>query len=230
MKKYQGIFIDSSIPSEISKYYAMGFIRGVTTNPTILSKDGLKGGFGAIKNRIKEISELVKPYPVSVELLTNDPKEMFSQALELHAINPNVVIKVTIHGPNGELDNLKIIKDLEANSIPVNATAMMNAQQCLLAAMSGASYISLFCGRINNIGYDSKAELKKIRLLIDKFNLDAKIIACSLREIINISDWFISGADIVTIPPVFYKQLIVHPYSKETIQMFLKDASSLLKK
>ncbi len=224
----KGIFIDTSITSEISKYHQMGFIRGVTTNPTIMAKDGLKGGYEEIKNRTKEISDLVMPYPVSVELLTNEVSQMFDQAKDLAQINKNIVIKVTIHGPNGELDNLKLIKELEENKIPVNATAMMNSQQSLIAAMSGASYVSIFCGRVNNMGYDSREEVKKTRILLDKFNLKANIIACSLREVINVTDWFISGADIVTIPPEFFESLIIHPYSKETIKMFLSDSFKLM--
>lgn len=224
----KGIFIDTSITSEIKKYCQMGFIRGVTTNPTIMSKDGLKGGYEEIKKRTKEISDLAMPYPVSVELLTNDTSQMYEQAKDLASINENIVIKVTIHGPNGELDNLKLIKELEENQISVNATAIMNSQQSLFAAMSGASYVSIFCGRVNNMGYDSREEIKKTRILLDKFNLKSNIIACSLREVINVTDWFIAGADIVTIPPQFFDALIIHPYSKETIKMFLSDSDKLM--
>ncbi len=226
----QGIFIDSSITSEIKKYFEMGFLRGVTTNPTIMAKDGLKGGYEEVKNRSKEISDLVKPFPVSIELLTNDVSKMYDQAKDFASINENVVIKVPIHGPKGELDNLKLIKELEESKIAVNATAMMNCQQSLFAAMSGASYISIFCGRVNNMGYESKEELSKTRKILDNFKLKSKIIACSLREVINVTDWFLAGADIVTIPPSFFRQLIVHPYSKETIQMFLNDANKIVDK
>lgn len=226
----QGIFIDSSVTSEIKKYFEMGFIRGVTTNPTIMAKDGLKGGYDEVKNRAREISDLVKPYPVSIELLTNDIDEMYKQAKEFASINENIVIKVTIHGPNGELENLKLIKELEENQISVNATAMMSCQQSLFAAMAGASYVSIFCGRVNNMGYNSREELSKTKKIIDKFKLKSKIIACSLREVINVSDWFLAGADIVTIPPSFFRQLIVHPYSKETVQMFLDDANKIIEK
>lgn len=226
----KGIFIDTSITSQISKFHEMGFIRGVTTNPTIMKKDGLEGGYQEIKNRIKEISDLIKPYPVSVELLTNEVNKMFDQAKDLASINENIVIKVTIHGPNGELDNLKLIKELEENQILVNATAIMNCQQCLFAAMSGASYVSIFCGRVNNMGYDSREEIKKTKVLIDKFSLKSNIIACSIREVINVTDWFIAGADIVTIPPKFFEELIIHPYSKETIEMFLSDSKKLMNK
>ncbi len=230
MNLNEGIFIDTSITSELRKYHQMGWVRGITTNPTIMAKDGLKGGYEEVKNRIKEISNLVMPYPVSVELLTNEVNKMFDQAMDLASINQNIVIKVTIHGPKGELDNLKLIKELEENEISVNATAIMNCQQSLIAAMSGASYVSIFCGRVNNMGYDSREEIKKTKILLDKFKLKSKIIACSLREVINVTDWFIAGADIVTIPPKFFEGLIIHPYSKETIKMFLSDSDKLMNK
>ena len=228
MNEYKGIFIDSSKVAEIKHFYDMGFVRGVTTNPTIMSKDGLSGGYEAIKSKAKEISNLVMPYPVSIELLNNNLKEMFEQAKNFAEINKNIVIKVPIHGPEGELSNLNLIKELEENSISVNATAIMNCQQALFAAFSGATYVSIFCGRVNNMGYDSTLELKKTRTLVDKFKLKTNIIACSLREGINVPDWFLAGADIVTIPPQFISKLLINPYSKETIKMFLNDANKLI--
>ena len=99
---------------------------------------------------------------------------MYDQAKDFASINENVVIKVPIHGPKGELDNLKLIKELEESKIAVNATAMMNCQQSLFAAMSGASYISIFCGRVNNMGYESKEELSKTRKILTILNLNRR--------------------------------------------------------
>ena len=223
----KGIFIDSSITREIQKYFDMGVIRGVTTNPTIMLKDGVKGGLNGIKDKSIEIASLVHPYPVSVEVLSNDPVQMMEQAQEFSQWAPNINVKITIHGPHGELENLEVVHQLESSGVRVNVTAMMSAQQCFLAAQAGASFISLFCGRINNMGYDSRVEIKKIRGLVEDFSLRSRIIACSVREAINVTQWLESGAHIVTVPPPFFPAMLVHPYSKETVQMFLDDAAQL---
>jgi len=222
------IFIDSSIISEIEKYYEMGIIRGVTTNPTIMLKDGITGGMVGIKERSIQIAKLVDPYPVSVEVMTNEPLKMIEQAVEFSSWADNINIKITIHGPAGETDNVRIIHELETkHDVRVNATAMMSAQQCLLAAMAGASYVSIFGGRVNNMGYNSCEEVKKLRRLLDNFNLKSKIIVGSTREVLNIIEWLDAGAHIVTAAPSLLEGMIIHPYSKETVQMFLNDAKKL---
>ncbi len=220
------IFLDTSNIEEIKKYHAMGIVRGVTTNPTILNKEGVSGGFDGIKKRTFEIARLVDPYPVSVEVTTNDPNVMIEQSREMSGWAKNIVVKVTIHGPKGELDNLGVIHEMETKmNIRVNVTAMMSAQQCFLAALAGASYVSLFGGRVNNMGYNCIDEIKKLRFLLDRYQLKARIILASTREILNVIEWLCAGADIVTVLPQFIEGMIVHPYSKETVQMFLADAA-----
>ena len=224
------IFIDSSKLSEIEKYHRLGIIRGVTTNPTIMMQDGVTGGIIGIKNRSIEIAELVDPLPVSVEVLSNEKQEMLDQAREFASWAPNINIKITIHGPDGELENLEVIHQLEnKHDVRVNVTAMMSAQQCYLAAIAGATYVSIFGGRVNNMGYDSRMEISKLHKLLNDFNLDSKIIVGSTREVLNIIEWLHAGAHIVTVTPKLIEGMIVHPYSKETVQMFLDDADKLLK-
>ena len=111
------------------------------------------------------------------------------------------------------------------HNIRINVTAIMSAQQCFLAAMAGASYVSLLGGRVNNMGYNVAEEIKKARKLIDDFDLKAKIILASTREVLNVVEWLYAGAHIVTVLPELLKGMIVHPYSKETVQMFLDDAT-----
>ena len=223
-----GIFIDSSNVEEIEKFHDMGIIRGVTTNPTIMVRGGVKGGLQGIEQRSTEIARLVSPLPVSIEVLSNEPREMISQAIEFSSWAKNINIKITIHGPNGELDNLKVIHELETkHNIRVNATAMMSADQCFLAAQAGASFVSLFGGRVNDMGYDSSDQVTKLRNLLDLFNPESKIIIGSVREAFNICDWLSRGAHIVTVPPSFLETVLVHPYTKETVQMFLEDAKRL---
>jgi len=218
------IFLDTGKIEEIRKYHEMGIIRGVTTNPSILLKDGIKGGKDVVKAKSIEIAQLIAPYPLSVEVTSNDYQEMIDQAKEYASWAKNINVKITIHGPNGELINLKVIKELSDKKIDVNATAMMSAQQCLLAAMAGAKYVSLFGGRVNNMGYNSVEEVKKLRKVLDFYKLSSKIILGSTREVLNIIEWIEAGADIVTTIPSLLEGMIVHPYTKETVKMFLDDA------
>lgn len=219
------VFVDSGDINEITTFNKMGILRGVTTNPTILLRDGVKGGMAQIKKRTIKIAEIIHPYPLSIEVTSNEKDEMIHQAKQFSQWADNIVVKITIHGPNGELDNLEVIHLLENKyDIRVNVTAMMSAQQCFLAAMAGATYVSIFAGRVNNMGYNCIEEIKKTRRLLEEFELKAKIIAASTREILNVVEWFIAGAHIVTVLPRLLQGMIVHPYSKETVQMFLADA------
>lgn len=221
------IFLDTGKIEEVNEFHKMGLIRGVTTNPTILYKSGIKKN---LEDYSIEMARLIHPYPLSVEVTTNDREQMLRQAKEFAAWAENIVVKITIHGPNGELDNLEVVHELETkHNIRVNVTAMMSAQQCLLAAMAGASYVSIFGGRVNNMGYNVVEEIKKIRKLLDDFRLKAKIIAGSTREVLNVVEWLLAGAHIVTVLPQLLKGMIVHPYTKETVQMFLDDVAKTKK-
>ena len=219
------IFLDSGDVREIEKYIRMGIIRGVTTNPTILLKDGVRGGITELKKREVEIAKIIHPYPLSVEVTTNEREKMIEQAREFSKWADNINVKITIHGPDGELDNLEVVHLLETKyNVHVNVTAMMSAQQCFLAAMAGATYVSLFAGRVNNMGYNACIEIKKLRKVLNDFNLKAKIIIGSTREVLNVIEWLEAGAHIITVVPKFLEGMIVHPYSKETVQQFLRDA------
>jgi len=219
------IFLDTGKIEEIERFMKMGIIRGVTTNPTILLKSGVTGGKEAIKSTSIDIANLIKPYPLSVEVTTNDPQGMLDQAHEFSTWADNINVKITIHGPNGELDNLGVVHELETkHDIRVNVTAMMSAQQGFLAAMAGATFVSIFAGRVNNMGYNACIEIKKLRKVLDDFSLKAKIIIGSTREVLNVIEWLGAGAHIITVVPKFLEGMIVHPYSKETVQQFLMDA------
>jgi transaldolase len=222
------IFLDTGRISEVEKYLKMGIIRGVTTNPTILLKDGVTGGMEGIKKRSIEIARMIHPYPLSVEVMNNEKDKMIEQARNFAQWEANINVKITIHGPNGELENLEAIHELESkHDVRINATAMMSAQQCLLAALAGATFVSIFGGRVNNMGYNSNEEITKLRNILDQFELKSKIIVGSTREVLNIIEWLGAGAHIVTVIPELIKGMIVHPYSKETVQMFLSDANKI---
>lgn len=220
------IFLDTGDIGLIEKYKKMGIIRGVTTNPTILLKSGIKGDADTLGKTFIKIAEMIKPYPLSLEITTNESAEkMIQEALYLSKLAENVNVKVPFHGPNGETHNLEVICELEnKHNVRVNATAIMSAQQCLLGAMAGATYVSLFCGRINDMGYDSVEEVRKARKLIDDNHLNSQIICASTREVLNVTQWLNAGGHIVTVTPDLVQKMITHPYTKETVQMFLRDA------
>jgi transaldolase len=220
------IFLDTSDLKEIERFHRMGIVRGVTTNPTILLKQGATGGMRELESRSKEIARLIAPFPLSVEVTTNDPGKALDQARIFASWADNIVVKVTIHGPEGELENMEIIHDLETKyGVRVNVTAMMSAQQCFLAAMAGATYVSIFGGRVNNMGYNACGEIARLRKLLDQFDLKSQIIAGSTREALNILEWLEAGAHIVTALPSLLECMLVHPYSKETVAMFLRDGA-----
>ena len=220
------IFLDTADLNEIKRFHRMGIVRGVTTNPTIMLKQGVTGGMHALESCSKEIASLIAPLPLSVEVTTNDPAQVLDQARTFASWADNIVVKVTIHGPEGELENMEIIHDLETtHDVRVNVTAMMSAQQCFLAAMAGATYVSIFGGRVNNMGYNACGEIARLRKLLDQFNLKSQIIVGSTREVLNIIEWLEAGAHIVTALPSLIEGMLVHPYSKETVQMFLRDGA-----
>ncbi|MEI9478796.1 MAG: transaldolase family protein [Deltaproteobacteria bacterium] len=113
------------------------------------------------------------------------------------------------------------------HNVRVNMTAMMSAQQCLLAALAGATYLSIFSGRVNNMGYNCCEEITKIRDLLDRFEMKSQIIAASTREVLNVIEWLNAGAHIVTVLPNLLEGMLIHPYSKETVKMFLDDSAKI---
>jgi transaldolase len=220
------IFLDTPDVKEIERFHRMGIIRGVTTNPTLLLKEGVTGGMSGLESISKDIASLIAPLPLSVEVTSNDPKLIIQQAQTFADWAKNIVVKVTVHGPEGELDNMQVIHELETtHDIRVNVTAMMSAQQCFLAAMAGATYVSIFGGRVNNMGYNVCSEITRLRKLLDQFELKSQIIVGSTREVLNIIEWLDAGAHIVTALPNLIEGMLVHPYSKETVRMFLNDAA-----
>ena len=222
------IFLDTGNLAEIEKFHRMGVLRGVTTNPTILFKEGVTGGMKGIEDRSRLIAKLIAPYPLSVEVTAADRATALAQARTFAGWADNIVVKVTVHGPDGELENMELIHELETrHDIRVNVTAMMSAQQCFLAAMAGASYVSLFGGRVNNMGYNACDEIRTLRKVLDQFGLRAQIIVGSTREVLNVIEWLEAGAHIVTAVPGLLEGMLVHPYTKETVRMFLADGATL---
>lgn len=214
------IFLDSSDIQEVIKWHQAGVIRGVTTNPTILKKDRASmNGDWTTTDRIIEICHVVYPYPVSVELEhQGDVLTMIVEADDKRRWAHNINIKIPIHGPEGE-SNLPVIKACQDKNIPINVTACMNAQQLLLGALADAKYVSLFGGRIADMGYNVVEEIKKFKAIMPQ----TKLILGSVRGPRNIVDWLVAGANIVTVAPNILEKALVHPRTKETVTQFLED-------
>lgn len=223
------LFLDTGKLDEIQKYLQLGLLDGVTTNPTIMKKDGVIGGFKAIKERSIAIAKLIAPRPLSVECASpeGNKQELFDQAMEFASWAENINVKITVTDQKG-VPNTDIITKLASRYIAVNATAMMSVSQCLLAAKAGAKYISIFSGRIANMGYDPIPETLKLRKMLDRFGLDAQIIAASSREAFNVLQWWEAGAHIVTVTPNLLGPCIDHPYTRDTVAMFDRDAMEWL--
>jgi transaldolase len=214
------IFLDSANLNELEICLKRGILRGITTNPSIISKEP-KTNF--IKH-IQKMADLCKEYkqilPLSVEIFTANPKEMFSQASELFkGIDyQNITIKIPIGW-----DELEVIHRLSQEGIAVNCTCLFNEAQCMLAANAGAKYISIFMGRLKDIGADPLPIIANVREMLDKAGYCAKIIVGSIRHARDISDAQNVGAHIVTAGMKFFQNMSEHPQTTKSVQGFLDD-------
>ena len=221
------IFVDSANLPEIEQALERGFVSGVTTNPTILAKEA-KGDF---RGRVQEIIDLLKRYdadiPISVEVFTTDPKEMLKQADEFIR-NFGGYEKLVIKVPIG-WDELAVIRELRKRDIPVNCTCCMSYNQVIMAAAAGANYASLFYGRIRDIGHDGLSIVRQIHATFRERQPACELIVGSIRHITDINDVLQAGADIVTVPPKLFPQMVIHPKTDEVVDQFVTDFQKWMK-
>lgn len=206
------IFIDSANIEEIREINDMGFLAGVTTNPTLVAREGRD--FKAV---VQEICTLVDG-PVSAEVLSLDAPGMVSEAGELAGIHPNVVIKIPVTE-----DGLKAIRVLAERGVKTNATLVFSAAQALLAARAGAAFVSPFIGRIDDTGNDGLGVLEDIVTIFDQYLIDTEIIAASIRHPMHVVESAKIGAHIATVPYKVLKQMVKHPLTDLGIERFLED-------
>lgn len=206
------IFIDSANINEIREIHALGFLAGVTTNPSLVAKE--KRDY---KEVVKEICALVDG-PISAEVIGLDYDSMIREGEELAAIHPNVVIKVPL-----TVDGLKAIHTLSQRDIATNATLVFSANQALLAARAGARYVSPFVGRIDDTGNDGMLVLNDIITIFDQYLIDTEIIAASIRHPMHVAESAKMGSHIATIPYTIIKQMVKHPLTDAGIEKFLHD-------
>lgn len=206
------IFLDTASIAEIKKGLAYGVIDGVTTNPSLVAKEQRE-----FIPLIKEITATI-PGPVSVEVTASRPEEMIAQAEKYAAIAANVVIKVPIN-----LEGLQVVKTLSARHIKTNVTLIFSASQALLAAKAGATYVSPFVGRIDDISGDGMALVEDIAVIFDNYEIGTEIIVASVRHPLHFVQAAKIGADVATIPFATLGQLLNHPLTSSGMERFLKD-------
>ncbi len=209
-------FVDTADINEIRELHDAGLLDGVTTNPSLIAKSGRD-----FKEVVKEICELLPGLPVSAEVAATDYDGMMAEADVLGKIADNVVIKLPL-----TLAGLKACKTLTDKGVKTNVTLCFSANQALLAAKVGATYISPFLGRLDDINLDGMQLISDIRVIYDNYDFDTQILAASIRSANHVSDAALAGADVSTIPPGVLKKLADHPLTDKGLAAFVKDWES----
>ena len=205
-------FVDTANTTEIRKASELGIVDGVTTNPSLIAKEKLN-----IKAVIKEITEII-PGPVSAEVVSTAYEDMLTEAIELSAIASNVVIKVPMNA-----EGLKTVHALSVRGIQTNVTLVFSANQALLAARAGATYVSPFIGRLDDIGQDGVELIRTIADIFTIHGISTQIIAASVRHPVHVTQAALAGAHIATVPYKVLADLVKHPLTDAGIQRFLED-------
>ncbi|QDX91665.1 fructose-6-phosphate aldolase [Brevibacillus laterosporus] len=211
-------FIDTANVDEIREIHEWGVVSGVTTNPSLVAKEGRD-----FIETLKEILDIVDG-PISAEVISIDSKGMIEEGEKLASLSKNIVIKV----PMTE-EGLKAVKIFSKRKIKTNVTLVFNANQALMAARAGATYVSPFLGRLDDIGYDGMQLIADITEIFAVHDIETEIIAASIRHPLHVTDAAKLGADIATIPHKVFKQLLQHPLTSSGIEKFLADWEGMQK-
>jgi transaldolase len=217
------IFVDSANPKEISKWLLEGVVDGVTTNPSIMFKDGVYD----VEEGAERLAAILNPRPLSVEVTTDDQDEMIRQGRSFAKWATNIVVKIPIVNETGE-SCLRVIHQLTCAGVAVNATAILSFNQAILAAKAGATYVSIFAGRIADEGGDPNVVIRNVRDWLGDWNSPARIIVGSIRSVMDVQAAAVAGAHIITIPPQFLAKMVDHKYTRDTVRQFNRDAEEAL--
>jgi transaldolase len=209
-------FIDTANLKEIHEANELGILDGVTTNPTLMAKEGISGNNNILKHYV-DICNLVDG-DVSAEVMGLDFKTMVGEAEILAELHPNIVIKIPMLS-----EGIKAIKYLSEKGIKTNCTLVFSAGQALLAAKAGATYVSPFVGRLDDISSDGIALVAQIRMIFDNYGFETQILAASIRNPMHIISCAEIGADVVTVPLSALKALIKHPLTDSGLAQFISD-------
>lgn len=210
------LFIDTANVDEIKEINEWGVIQGVTTNPSLIAKEGR-----IFEEVVEEITSIVDG-PISAEVISLEVEGMLKEARELAKIHPNIIIKLPM-----TKEGLKAVKVLGSEGIKTNVTLVFSASQALLAARAGATYVSPFVGRLDDISNEGISIIEDIVQIFDNHGIDTEIIAASIRHPIHVLDAAKAGAHIATIPYKVFLQMLEHPLTNIGIEKFIKDWSSL---
>ncbi|GIW14569.1 MAG: putative transaldolase [Tepidiforma sp.] len=208
------LFLDTASIDEVRAAARYGVISGVTTNPSLLAKEG---GV-SYRQRIQEIAAVIDG-PISAECISRTADELVAEARELASWHPNVVVKIPI-----DAEGLEAIHRCSREGIRVNVTLIFSANQALLAALAGAAYLSPFVGRLDDVGHDGMELVRQCVEIVETHGLKARVLAASLRHPLHVTQAALAGAHIATIPPSLLPQMLKHPLTDAGIERFLDDA------
>jgi transaldolase len=217
------IFVDSADHKQVERWLLEGVVDGVTTNPSIMFKDGVTD----LEEGVRRLAALLRERPLSVEVTSNDSETMLEQARQFATWARNIVVKIPIVNEHGE-SCLGVMHQLSKKGIAINATAILSFNQALLAAKAGATYVSIFAGRVADEGNDPAVVIRNVRRWLDDWGLPARIIVGSIRTVMDIQNAALAGAHIITIPPQFLPKMVDHRYTRETVRQFVQDAEKTL--
>jgi len=210
------LFIDTANVDEIREIASWGIVDGVTTNPSLIAKEGR-----VFKDVVREICEIVDG-PISAEVISETAEGMIPEGLDLAAIHKNITIKVPMTA-----EGLKATRAFADKGIKTNVTLVFSPMQALLAAKAGATFISPFLGRLDDISHNGMDLIQQIGIIFDNYGYETQIIAASVRHPVHMVDCALSGAHVATVPYKVIKQLVKHPLTDIGIEKFLADAQKI---
>jgi len=210
------IFIDTANIEAIREANSIGILDGVTTNPTLVAKEGRN-----YNEVLKEIAAEVDG-PISAETISSDADGMVREGEAFSKIHENIIIKIPM-----TREGMKAVKILSGKKIRTNVTLVFSSSQALLAAKAGASYVSPFIGRLDDISHEGVDIITQMRVIYDNYGFDTKIIAASIRHPMHVVDVALAGCDVATLPPAVIDQLFKHPLTDIGIKKFMEDWESI---
>jgi transaldolase len=217
------IFLDSADAQLIETWLRQGVVDGVTTNPSIMLKDKVYD----FEEGARRLCALLGDRPVSVEVTTNDPEEMIRQGRRFATWAPNIVVKVPIVNEYGE-SCLGAVSRLAREGIRINSTAILSFNQAMLAAKAGATYVSIFAGRVADEGNDPAVVIRNVRRWLEDAAVPTRILVGSIRTVMDIQNAALAGAHIITVPPPFLSKMVDHKYTRDTVRQFNRDAEQAM--
>ncbi len=210
------IFLDTANAGAIRKYNDMGLVDGITTNPTLLSREG-----GDPARAMREIASIVKG-DVSLEVIATEYEQMLSEGRRLAGYAPNVVVKVPMTP-----DGLRACRALSSEGTPVNVTLVFSANQALLAAKSGAKYVSPFIGRLDDAGQEGMELVRDMVEIFSNYDFETEVLVASVRHPLHVIEAAKAGADVATLPPAVLDKMMRHPLTDSGLAAFLADWKKL---